>query len=315
MNTFCTIITFRYLPLARVLLRSLRRFDAGMTLQVLIVDDIQQRVEEDGMHIHSINEMEQYGFTRELYNKYAHTNTDHFRWAFKPVFMAYLLELKYSRVIYADCDIYFVGSYGFLFDELDRHHQILTRHWYNVWPLENEAAFLHLMTTGVFNAGFIGSNKNGLAALRWWAEACLYRMEQNKTYLLHDDQRYLDYLPLLFEKVKIIEHKGCNLMAGNYEMCRRELVNNEVMINGTDPLVFIHFNKPLLRQILTGFDAPLKRYLDEYRSALGKDGVSLETFHQDMASYFNPSLLSQLKWKLHLRTRIRRGLYLLSKRL
>jgi hypothetical protein len=317
MNTFCTIITSDHLPFALTLYDSISKHNADLYLHILIIDDSVDPTLADNKNIQVVylDTLKKYGLADFLYKKYALIDDNHLRWSLKPVFASWLLESGYQKVIYVDPDIYFFENYNFLFDYLDHSPLALTPHWYTPWPLENPDAFKELLTTGVFNAGFIACNEGALPMLRWWAEACHFKMGHDKEYFVHDDQKYLDYLPLLFKKVMIIDHKGCNLMAGNYEECKREEVNGRVVINGVYPIIFLHFNAPLVKQILMGFDPLLEPYYKQYKAAFEKHGVPLENFQDDLRSFLRPSNFQKIKWKLHIRTRIKRFLLSMAKKL
>lgn len=317
MNTFCTIITGNYFPHALALYKSLKKFDEKVSLHVLVTDHqpLSGSHTATGMQILRVDALARYPLAEELYSKYAHVNMDFFRWSLKPVLMNFLLETGYEKVLFVDCDIFFFSDYRFLFDALNRSAIILTPHWYNANPAENENDFVQLLAAGYFNAGFIGSSKKGAPALQWWAHACHYRMGEHHADGIHDDQRYLDLLPLLFEDVQILSHKGCNLGAGNYETCKRTLAENAVLIDGSYPVVFIHFYKPLIEQILKGHDPLLVPYFNEYKKAFEASGVPFAYFIGSIAKQLQPSVLMQLKWKLRIRTRVKRLLYSLARKL
>ncbi|HRP58432.1 hypothetical protein [Agriterribacter sp.] len=317
MNTFCTIITADYFPHALALYKSLKKFDQQALLYVLVADDksLSGHDNETGIQILAVSQLKGYPLTQELYNKYAHIRMDFFRWSLKPILISYLLETGFKKVLFVDCDIFFFNDYRFLFEALNQSAIILTPHWYSVSPAINENEFVQLLTSGFFNAGFIGSNRNGLPALQWWANACHYKMSECKAERVYVDQRYLDLLPLLFENVQILSHKGCNLGAGNYETCKRILVGNTLLIDGEYPVVFVHFYKPLIEQILKGYDPLLVPYFNEYKKVFEEIGAPFRHFMGSLAKQLQPSVMMQLKWKLRIRTRIKALLYNLAHKL
>lgn len=77
----------------------------------------------------------------------------------KPVFISYLLENGFEKVIFTDCDIFFFNDYAFLYQELDDAAVLLTPSFMTRYPdvLENE--FISLFKYGIYNAGFIGASK------------------------------------------------------------------------------------------------------------------------------------------------------------
>jgi hypothetical protein len=315
MNTFCTIITADYLPFAKVLHASLQKNVPGTTLQVLVVDQTDFTSSPD-FTIYSIDTVITSPVAKGIYKKYAHTNPDHFRWALKPVFISYLLQQGFDKVIFADPDTFFVNNFSFLFDELDANTILLTPHWANLNPFENEGSLIDVMRGGLFNAGFIGVNKNGMEALNWWAEMCHYKTEKNEELGLFVDQKYLDILPVQFNAVKIIKHQGCNLASWNVQTCKREIINGKLTINQQFEPVFIHFNRETIVNILNRNDKLLHPYLEEYSQLLKYEGVDLQNNsdkYLDFSKFNSPFI--KLKYRLLLRTRFKRFLFKLAEKL
>jgi hypothetical protein len=317
-NTFCTIITANYFPKALALFKSIAQFDPGMQLQVLVADNepvAGNFAVPGGIRIIPVKNLAGYGLVNDLYRKYAHIEMDFFRWSMKPVFITWLLENGFDKVLYMDCDMFFFNDYKFLFDELDNSSVLLTPHWENSNPLVDKDSFFTLFTNGFFPAGFIGVNKAGLPAMKWWANACHFMMGSHINYGIHDDQKYLDIFPVKFEHTKIIRHRGCNVGAWNYEECRRVNVNGEVMINGQFPVIFIHFDGMMIKGIMRGHDNLLAPHLERYKKVFGESGAKLPDFIEEINTHINPGLLVRGKWRLKLRTRFKKFLYKLAEKI
>jgi hypothetical protein len=316
MNTFCTIITADYLPKAIVLYKSLKVYDENVLLEVLIVDEHNSSSlapVPEGIHIVSVKNLSGNPLLDSIYERYAHPYIDHFRWALKPLFLSYLIE-RFDKVIYVDCDIYFTNDYTFLLRELDQSSVLLTPHWHSIDPVKNERSFIATFTEGIFNAGFIAVNKHSTDALQWWLHACHFKMGSFANIGIQDDQKYLDIFPVFFEGTKIIQHKGCNVAAWNTENCRRTLINGNVLINDEFPIIFIHFNDMLIKQILRGHDPLLVPFLDQYVKLFEAEGFSLSSFTKEINYYLTASAIKKLKWKLKTRARIKSLLYKLAQR-
>jgi lipopolysaccharide biosynthesis glycosyltransferase len=313
MQTFCTIITAEYLPFAKVLYASLKKYAPDISLQVLIVDE--NTFQSSGNFIlHTIDAVTTSPVAKGIYKKYAHTNQN-FRSALKPVFITYLLQNGFDKVIYADGDLYFVSNFYFLFDELDTNNILLTPHWANLNPLENEGSLKDLMRGGLYNAGFVGANKDGAVSLKWWAEMCHFKTEENLDLGLFFDQKYLDILPVQFENVKIIKHQGCNLASWNIETCKREIVDGKLAINKLFEPVFIHFAKETIVNILNNNDKLLAPFLNDYVSALQHENVDLLSNFSALDKKKYTSAFYKLKHRLRLRTRFKRLLFKLAEKL
>lgn len=311
MKTFCTIINADYVPFAKVLHHSLRQQNPEIGLQVLVVDKGRPSPLE-GITFHSISEAIDSAIGKDVVKKYAHTNPDHFRWALKPVFISYLLQNGFNKVIYVDPDIYFVNNFDFLFEQLDQSNILLTPHWSNTDPVINESGLFHVLQDGLFNAGFIGANKKGLDALIWWAEVCHFKIEKNPQYGLFVDQKYLDILPVQFENVGIVRHRGCNLASWNIDTCKREIVDGKLMINHQFEPVFIHFAKETIANIINHNDKYLIPYLEEYSDLLKKENFDLHERFSDLDFSKMNSKVFEWKHRLRIRTRFKRFLYKLA---
>ena len=318
MNTFCTIITAGYYPYAVALYKSLLKYNEQATLHVLIADNKgidKQLVHYPGIKLVTTQELSGDIAIADLYNRYAHINMDFFRWAGKPLFLLHLLQTGYDKVIFLDCDIFFFNDYTFLLTELESSGILLTPHWRTPHPLIDEKSFIALFTNGIFNAGFIGASQKGIPALQWWAGACHFKMGEVPALGIHDDQKYLDILPVLFETVKIVRHRGCNLASWNVNECKRELINGNLLINGEYPIIFIHFSQILANEILRGHDPLLLPYLTNYKIVFEEDGSKLSDFMNELDTHLKAGILKKIKWKLKARTRIKRFFYKLAQSL
>lgn len=268
MNTFCTIITPDYLHFALSTLASIEQCMPNARMQILIAGD--QSLDDndaqiDGAVMLPLEEVvSDSAVGKQILEKYGDKDMDALRWSLKPVLINHLLNNEFEKVIYVDCDIFFFKSPQFLFDELDQSDVLLTPHWRCSRPEEDFKDFVRHYTHGLFNGGFVGCNRNGMEAMNWWAEACAYVCKVQKSKGLFVDQSHLGMLPVMFEKVKILKHRGCNVANWNQVECKRTSVGEEVLINQRDPVVFIHFTGDTIRGILDGTDGLLRPHLHQY---------------------------------------------------
>jgi hypothetical protein len=316
MRTFCTIITGNYFPYAAVLYKSLIQFNPDEILHILICDDGPLEInssEYPNIKLHRISDIYHVYKTDVIVQKYGDGQLDALRWSLKPVYISYLLEKGFEKVIFADCDLYFFNNYEFLIAELDKHILLLTPGRTTANPFVHEEEFLSGFKYGLFNAGFIGAGKKSIPVLRWWTDCCSYKIETNFENGLFVDQKYLDALPVLFDNIGIIRHRGCNIAFWNQHECKRVLKNGEVFINGEYPIVFIHFTNKYIPEILAGNDPLLLPYFRDYEKIFKQSGYDLNEFIPGMPEYKEPSVLIKLKRKLLIRTRIKRWLFKLSR--
>lgn len=237
MYTFCTISTSSHLFKAYALADSISSFNGH--LHILLIDGDKNADHPGNVVIHTREELAD-ETSRHIILKYKN-NKDKLRWALKPCFVKHLLTSE-SKVIYADNDIFFYGDYRFLFRELDESDIILTPHFYPADPKAGQNWLEANFRVGLYNAGFLGVNKSSIDMLDWWAECCLYNVKKVYRRGLFDDQKYLDLVPVLFDRVKILKHAGCNLAGWNYKNYRvKRTSDSAVMLNDKQPLIFIHF--------------------------------------------------------------------------
>lgn len=292
MNQFCTISTASHLYKVQALADSLKKQQHNFLLHVLLIDG-HSDLTVDNCRFWELKDFKDNNFV-SIINKYKKI-ADKLRWSLKPVFMKFLLEKQgLEKIIYLDNDQFFYSDFQFLFELLTAHSFLLTPHYYKSDPKSDQNWFEANFRVGLFNAGFVGANKNALKTLQWWAECCEYRCEKNTFRGLFDDQKYLDLIPVMDENAHIIRHQGCNVAGWNTEICKREVSDSRILINGKFPVVFIHFNDTTIREIVCGKDKILFNYYQEYVEVLKKYKSNL----QEKDLLFPQPLLDKLKYRI-----------------
>lgn len=313
MYHFCTIASGNYMPFVQTLFASLRRQGANVALHVLVTDGNFQDPGKEGLHIHQFSQIKNDLLIEKVIHQFK-GNNNHLRWALKPVFLRYLLK-DYETLIYVDNDICFFHPFQFLFEQLSDASILVTPHWFNMRPYPVPENFDTNFQIGLFNAGFIGASRQGMAFLEWWAEACLYRMERAEPEGFYDDQRFLDMCLLVDENAAIVRHPGCNIGSWNMHQNKRMKVDNKVLINGVFPVVFVHFNHETIRHILNGNDALLEPYLEEYKTYFAKTGFVLGDYITSLPDWSKQTAFQVIQRKTKIRTRIKSWLFQLSQKL
>jgi SAM-dependent methyltransferase len=274
-KTYGTIITNDYIHYALTLNESLLTFDSTAQLKVLITDTVADfsavTSQYPNTEIYFVDQLCQEGIGKKIYKKYAATDKDRLRWSIKPVFINFLLDQNYDQVFLLDSDLYFFAPFDFLSKVLDRYGVLLTPHWRASNPQLDEKNFTILQTDGLFNAGFIGATKLGRPAMQWWAAACDFKCSKEPHKGFFDDQAYLNLLPIYFDHVEILRHRGCNIANWNQIECERTLsASGKVKIKPNFEVVFIHFTKSTIQGIESGRDYLLRPYLEKYLISLEK---------------------------------------------
>lgn len=291
---FCTITTIDFLYKTKALHASLQKYCADFSFHVLVTDSNQLPQSENGILFYTTDVLKD-ATALDIISKYK-KHADKLRWSLKPIFLLYLLQ-TFEKIIYTDNDIAFFNNPDFLFEALDQNPILLTPHHYQHSPHKNQNWLEANFTIGLYNAGFVAANREAKKTLEWWAACCSYRCEKSRWRGLFDDQKYLDLVPIIEPKTKVLTHKGCNLAGWNIETCERILSNNEVLIDEKYKVVFIHFNEYTIRMIAEDKDPLLKNHWQEYLSTL----QSFKTGLQQSDLYRPQSFTEKLRlavWKL-----------------
>ncbi len=276
MNVVCTIITGNYGGYALALHDSILKFNKNQHFAVFVSKDVLNSnilniiKSRANFSVYEFSDLNSTELALQLKDKYCESYHDAYRWGMKPIFINFLLN-KYDHVIYVDSDIFFFNDYSFLFEELKKSSVLLSPHWRCSNPKIDLQNFKLNFLDGIYNGGFVGASKEGISAMNYWAELCLFNCEVNRGQGFFVDQKYLDILASRFRNVNNIRHKGCNVANWNQVDCKRILhQENEVVINNKYPIIFIHFTTSFLRGVLLGSDKVLMPYLEKYRDTLFK---------------------------------------------
>src|SRR5690606_12313655 len=127
---------------------------------------------------------------------------------------------------------------------------------------------------------------------------------------------YLDMIPVIDENAYIIHHPGCNVGSWSLESYPRvKQADQSVLIANHFPIIFIHFNHETIRHILNGNDGNLLPYYQEYEKNFSAMGHELNDFIQPLAEWKSRGMISTLKQRSSLRTRLKSFLYQLAKKI
>ncbi len=278
-QAICTIITKSHLHFVKALHQSIKRFIDGIQMHVLVADGCDQKLDSlPNIHFYNISTIKEAAIGKKIYDKYYHESMDRFRWSCKSVFMIYLLNNRVDKLLYLDSDLFFFSDPSFLFEELSRNHILLSPHFRTSDPAIDYHDYGRNNTHGLFNGGFIGSNKDGIPALKWWSEVCGNVCEKRTKKGYYVDQSHLNLMPILFENVGIIKNRGCNVASWNRNTCERSKIGGKLFLSGEYELVFIHFTADTIKGALNGNDPFLKPYLNTYENALKEEKPDFDSF-------------------------------------
>jgi hypothetical protein len=220
-----------------------------------------------------------------------HRQINEYCWTLKPVFLLYLLNSfknEIQRVTYIDADGCFFADPNVIFDTQENCSVLLSKHNYSshLKYVEKDA--------GKYNSGFISilNDDNGMNMLKWWRDQCFNwcfdRAENGK----FGDQKYLETMPLLFNKVCDITTPGVNIGPWNDLYSMPRVLDGKVYLNN-DSLIFYHFaglriiSENELVYIL-GFNKSLKEHVyDPYMSVLKKVFDDIRKIDSDFYGFYD----------------------------
>lgn len=237
-----TIVAKNYLPFARVLMASLRKWAPDVTPIVILVDHPDgyfDPAREDFDVI--LSETLPIPNSRWFHFKYGILEVCT---AIKPFAFEYIFE-RYSvdGALYFDPDIEIYNDLTALLAELRDHSVLVTPHL--TAPLEDERrpTDLDILRSGSYNLGFLGVSRRPESAqfLSWWKsrlyDHCVVDMPRG----LFVDQRWIDLVPGMFPGVKILRDPGLNVAYWNLSHREVKRTRDGYTVNG-EPLRFFHFS-------------------------------------------------------------------------
>jgi len=257
MTIYFTSITINYFAKARVLCKSLKKYNAKAVFFLAISDKIPEDIDlskEPFDYIFNTKNLDNIENINIFYFKH---NITELCTAVKPFIAKYIFEsLKADKVIYLDPDIAVFNSLTELESLLDNYSMIFTPHQLipeeqDIYIKENEILFLK---KGICNLGFFGVKKDneGLKFINWWSNRLLnYCFDDNYCVLddlrhngllgLYTDQKWIDLVPSFFNNFFYIKNPGYNVCTWNLSGRNVRYINEHYSVN-EKPLYFFHFS-------------------------------------------------------------------------
>lgn len=285
MRAACTIVSKNYLAYAKVLSESFALQHPDIPFYVLIVDR-KGEPEIDGtearyfkaVHVEELGipEFEKVSFKYNILE--LNTNV-------KPTFLKWIAKQGHEKIIYLDPDIYVYRQLQEIYDALTDSDIAVTPHILTSVNDGRRPDDSEYLKNGIFNLGFVAvaARGDGLKFLDWWEAHCLENAYNEPRSGIFVDQKWVNLLPCLFERYKILRSPGYNMAYWNmHERTLSLTEEGQYRVNETHQLVFFHFSGLALmdsvqiskhqnRYQLT--DRPdLRDLFDNYRSKLLEAG-------------------------------------------
>jgi hypothetical protein len=277
--SICTIVAKNYIAAARTLCQSFLANHPNGKCYVLIIDDLEDFIDPTAecfeiilLEALSIAHLSSFCFKYDVVELAT---------ASKPYFMEYLItERCIDRLLYIDPDILITNPLNSLFERLKTYDIVLTPHTLVDYPDDGlEPDLRSLLTTGMFNLGFIGVNasKNARHFLNWWKRKVYNNCVVDSESGLFVDQKFCDLIPSFFDNYYVEKDAGYNV--ANWNLHERTIVKeNGIWRCNGGALFFFHFSnyRPETPGILSKWstrssmkcDGDLARLMETYRQEL-----------------------------------------------
>jgi hypothetical protein len=267
-NMIVTIVTASFLPYAKAIRAAVAEFDETVGFVAIVIDPTDEASLPGWVISQQTLSAEQPRAQQLMAQYHASEHSDFLRWSLKSQLLLYCIRNGAKKVLWCDPDLMFFEDPKPLFEMIEPETVLLSPHYRAFRPSTNDADFRKNFTEGMFQAGFLGIGQNTAEMLDWWAEACLWEMSKDPAAGTYVDQKFLDLLPVYWSGTKILKHRGCNIADWNWDECRRTGSKESTLINGQDPIIFIHFTDGLNAAILRGRDTILLSYVERYTALM-----------------------------------------------
>jgi hypothetical protein len=295
-----TSSTVSYLPKVRLLAKSLKEHHPDVIFHLVLVDETPDWLKLKNEPFDSIIPLDGLEF---IYYKYQKNSKLWKQWVFchdvvelctaiKPFVLKYLLNKENcTGVFYFDPDIVVFSPLDNLFKELESSSILLTPHLTKPEKsleaiLDNELCSLK---HGIFNLGFIGVSPtaDGISFANWWTERLYHFCRADIATGLFTDQKWIDFVPVFFDNVKILKSPRFNVAPWN--LTNRKLSGNfktGFKVEG-EPLGFYHF---------TGFDSGAHKIMAVKNGGFNETVLSLVDWYENQIKSDQKGDISNTKW-------------------
>jgi len=241
-----TSITPNYLPKARVLAESVKRFLPNCLFHLQMVDSIPRDLTLEKEPFDSVMGIDDLGLDRPEQWLFKHSVVEACTGVKGFALKNLLSRQDSSAVLYLDPDIVVLAPLNHLATRLQTTSILLTPHLTE--PEATEEAIrdneFSVLKHGIYNLGFLGvrNSAEGRRFAEWWASRLEDFCYDDIPSGLFTDQRWADLAPAYFADLEILRDPGYNVATWNLTHRRVEGNLRDGFTAAGEPLYFYHFS-------------------------------------------------------------------------
>jgi hypothetical protein len=234
-----SIVSKRYLHLARVTAESFCRHNPDVPFYLLLADEPQSSFDPGPEPFQTVS-LAQLQLPDPLGFRFQYNELE-LSYACTPYLIEHLLDEGFDGVVFLKQETLVLDSLAPLFEKLRTYSLVLTPHFLELpggsGALRSE---INVLRAGVFNGGVLGfSNcEEARIVLDWWKRKlrrnCFRAPEEG----LHFEQRWLDFMPCIAPRSHILRDPGVNVGHWNLPERRIRVRDGRVTANGSPCRVF-----------------------------------------------------------------------------
>lgn len=266
-----TIISRAYVPHARVLARSFLRHHPDGEFWALLVDDLHLEIETANEPFRVLR-LADLPIDRPEAHRMAMLFGTRIIAAIKPWVFEHLLRRGAEAVIYIDSDFVIYDDLSHVAAAAAEHGVVVVPHVATPLPHDDHLPDETLVLgVGTFNAGFFAVGRDATAFVDFLKERLRRECHTDVKGMRVNEQRWLDFVPALFEHV-VIRDSGIDVAPWNIHE-RRLSRTDEGVLAGGSPLRAFHFSgfDPRVPTVLSARD-----YWESPRVPMASEPVLIE---------------------------------------
>jgi hypothetical protein len=243
-----TSITANYIPKARVLAKSLKKFHPDYQFHIVLSDEIPSWMDITNEPFDTILTIEELPIPNLKSWIFKHTLVEMCTGVKGFAFQEIIRRYQPDYVFFFDPDMVIFSPIDSLIDKLTKNSILLTPH--QTEPEETDRSIIDneicSLKHGVFNLGFLGIRptqfSEGLKFINWWTDRLRDYCYDDKLNGLFTDQRWVDLAPAFFDDLCITREPIYNVATWNLtHRTATGSIEKGIDINGK-PICFYHFS-------------------------------------------------------------------------